>query len=205
DVERAWMDSPSHRANILNEHFTEIGIATAEGVYQGRQTTFVVQMFGAPSRSASFATVTSGFVPAGTENGTVGGETIETVTEENSESAPAEDATVLFEDETFIAVKTAAPAAPSAGTVAFQSTFVERLLASPQTLLSYLYAALAGIVGVALILLVVVEARVQRPKNVAFGLLLLLVMGTLFYFSYADVVVAGTEPLALPPLNGLRE
>lgn len=49
DVERAWMNSPTHRENILNEHYTEIGIATAQGTYEGRPTTFVVQEFGAPS------------------------------------------------------------------------------------------------------------------------------------------------------------
>lgn len=49
DVERAWMHSPTHRDNILNSKFTEIGIATAEGIYQGHVTTFVVQSFGAPS------------------------------------------------------------------------------------------------------------------------------------------------------------
>ena len=48
-VERAWMASPTHRDNILNGKYTEIGIATADGVYLGRTTTFVVQMFGASS------------------------------------------------------------------------------------------------------------------------------------------------------------
>ncbi|MBP6858799.1 MAG: hypothetical protein KBC33_03140 [Candidatus Pacebacteria bacterium] len=48
DVEKAWMNSPLHRANILNAEFTEIGIATARGMYNGHETTFVVQMFGKP-------------------------------------------------------------------------------------------------------------------------------------------------------------
>lgn len=51
DVEKAWMESPSHRENILDGTYTEIGIATARGTYQGRETTFVVQVFGTP-RSA---------------------------------------------------------------------------------------------------------------------------------------------------------
>jgi uncharacterized protein YkwD len=42
----AWMDSPSHRANILKADYEEVGIATATGEYQGRQTTVIVQMFG---------------------------------------------------------------------------------------------------------------------------------------------------------------
>jgi uncharacterized protein YkwD len=48
DVERAWMNSPSHRDNILNGKYTEVGIATAVGTYQGHSTTFVVTMFGSP-------------------------------------------------------------------------------------------------------------------------------------------------------------
>jgi uncharacterized protein YkwD len=51
DVESAWMNSPTHRANIMSGTFTEIGIATAIGTYNGHQTTFVVQMFGRPAKS----------------------------------------------------------------------------------------------------------------------------------------------------------
>ena len=49
DIEEAWMASPKHRWNILNRNFTEIGIATSTGIYQGRETIFVVQMFGLPT------------------------------------------------------------------------------------------------------------------------------------------------------------
>lgn len=44
----AWMNSPGHRANIVRNSFTEIGIATARGEYEGRNTIFVVQFFGKP-------------------------------------------------------------------------------------------------------------------------------------------------------------
>ena len=48
DVNEGWLNSPSHKANIVNSHFTEIGIATKEGMYNGKKTTFVVQLFGSP-------------------------------------------------------------------------------------------------------------------------------------------------------------
>lgn len=48
DVTQAWMNSPSHRANILNANYTEIGIATARGTYKGQDAIFVVQYFGKP-------------------------------------------------------------------------------------------------------------------------------------------------------------
>jgi uncharacterized protein YkwD len=49
DVNNAWMNSPEHRANILDPHFTQIGIATAQGMYEGQMVTFVVQEFGTPA------------------------------------------------------------------------------------------------------------------------------------------------------------
>ncbi len=42
----AWMNSPSHKANILNSNYDEIGIAVAVGKINGRETTIVVQHFG---------------------------------------------------------------------------------------------------------------------------------------------------------------
>ena len=41
-----WMDSPGHRANILNTKYREIGIAVGKGNYEGSQTWLAVQIFG---------------------------------------------------------------------------------------------------------------------------------------------------------------
>lgn len=49
EVVEAWMDSPTHRANILKENFTEIGVGMAKGEYKGEETVFVVQFFGKPA------------------------------------------------------------------------------------------------------------------------------------------------------------
>jgi len=48
DVTEAWMNSPSHRANIVKGNYTEIGIAVSSGMYKGRESIFVVQFFGKP-------------------------------------------------------------------------------------------------------------------------------------------------------------
>lgn len=44
----AWMNSPSHRENILNPNYREIGIGVVEGSLSGADTTIIVQFFGAP-------------------------------------------------------------------------------------------------------------------------------------------------------------
>ncbi len=55
DVDRAWMNSPTHKANIIKKEYTEIGIGVARGVYQGESTIFVAQFFGRPLSYASSA------------------------------------------------------------------------------------------------------------------------------------------------------
>lgn len=48
EVSQAWLESPSHRANLLNKDYKEIGLAIVSGDFQGKNTSLVVQMFGSP-------------------------------------------------------------------------------------------------------------------------------------------------------------
>lgn len=50
-VVSAWMNSQSHRENILKPNYTEVGFAIVNGTLNGEQTTLVVQMFGKPNSS----------------------------------------------------------------------------------------------------------------------------------------------------------
>jgi hypothetical protein len=57
DLVDAWMDSPTHRANIMNGNYAEIGVGTAEGTYEGFKTIYVVQMFGTPAAAPKVVAV----------------------------------------------------------------------------------------------------------------------------------------------------
>lgn len=45
---QAWMDSPGHRANILNNRYQELGLAAGKGIFNGEQTWIGVQIFALP-------------------------------------------------------------------------------------------------------------------------------------------------------------
>lgn len=45
-TEVAWMNSPSHRENILSKNYKEIGIAEVRGTVNGQPSIVVVAMFG---------------------------------------------------------------------------------------------------------------------------------------------------------------
>lgn len=47
----AWMASPTHRDNIVNPKYQEIGLAVVPGTLQGADTVLVVQLFGTSSGS----------------------------------------------------------------------------------------------------------------------------------------------------------
>ncbi len=48
NVVDAWMNSPTHRENVVKKEYTEVGYAVVNGMLGGEETTLVVQMFGAP-------------------------------------------------------------------------------------------------------------------------------------------------------------
>jgi uncharacterized protein YkwD len=53
EVVQDWMNSPGHRANILNNRYTEIGVAIIKGTYKGETVWVGVQEFGLPLSSCN--------------------------------------------------------------------------------------------------------------------------------------------------------
>lgn len=81
ELQNAWLNSPSHRANIMSPNFREIGFAAVSGTYEGAETIIVVEMFG--STEASQPT-TEGAVESANISST------EENTDNSAESAPTE-------------------------------------------------------------------------------------------------------------------
>lgn len=174
EVEKAWMNSPTHRANIMSSNFSEIGIALAHGRYQGHDTAFVVQMFGSPLGKTASAVISSEPAPIG---GVAG--------------ASAEKLETILEDDTFIAVKregetlaavTNTPRPVGAIKASAPNPFL-RVLASPKTTLEFIYMVLAGIVLLLLIFMLLRGSRTMHLPSVARGVGLLVVIGALFWTS----------------------
>lgn len=66
-VVMAWMNSSSHRANILNANYKDIGMVAVNGILLGGETTLVVQMLGSTLEATTAAAPGGGAVnqPAG--------------------------------------------------------------------------------------------------------------------------------------------
>ncbi len=60
EVVVAWMASPTHRDNLLNGKYQDIGVAVLEGVLNGQKTTLIVQEFGTTQVIANQSLVSVG-------------------------------------------------------------------------------------------------------------------------------------------------
>jgi hypothetical protein len=67
DVVSAWMKSETHKKNILNGKFREIGIGVSKGKYEGRNVLFLVQFFGTPAKAAVSSPKKTGLIDTKTE------------------------------------------------------------------------------------------------------------------------------------------
>lgn len=186
DVVQAWMNSEGHRANILNDKFTEIGIAMAPGVYNGRETIYVVQLFAQPAPQS----VAVEKIPAVTEppEVTILAEVEQTISESGIEVL-SENTEVLAETEMFIAVQnndyvstTPTEVLPTNVPTPEVST-LDKALTSPKTALETVYMVIGGIIFISLILLVFIERKRQHIKNIIYAVLLLALVLILLYFS----------------------
>lgn len=192
DVTEAWMHSPAHRANIMSGNYTEIGIATAHGIYKGKEAVFVVQEFGRPSlvaqvpaqpmpllsqktpaiitstprSAAAVRPVAKPIIPTpktiATPSVVVNSPKVSTTT-----TVVAGAETTRLDTPITIEtqeIPTAPPTAPST---------VDKLIASPRQVTTTIYLILTAILLLALGLAVFVKIRIQHPHIIANGILLI--------------------------------
>lgn len=213
DVVTAWMKSPTHRANIMSGNYTEIGVGTAEGRYEGFKTIYVVQLFGTPEASAAAPAASAGVVTStrtlaaaplpAPGSATVLSESIDVVDEAVAtmpEDVPeiitdvtrSEDGTVLFSDlMTTTTGGVPAPIEPEAiiePEINTNASWLGSLLTSPHMVLKLLYSVIGVFVFMALLLSIALEFRRQHPVQVAYAVLLLALM---FGLHQVHVVLSG--------------
>ena len=70
DMVQAWMNSPTHKENIMNGRYQETGVAVVNGTLLGTETTLVVQLFGTPQTVQPAITESAGSTaaPQSTQN-----------------------------------------------------------------------------------------------------------------------------------------
>lgn len=160
DVTNAWMNSPTHKANIVKGNYTEIGTGVASGLYQGRETVFVAQVYANPLPKA-----VEQIQPTKTEVKTI--EVIPSVatTKESANVLGAEVVSNIIQP-----VK--------------NPTLWQKLIASPRNSTNIILYIVFGIIMIALLLYIFIKRKNHHIDLITNGLIVLAVVGAIFLGNY---------------------
>lgn len=205
DVDQAWMNSPTHKANIIKKEYTEIGIGVARGTYQGKSTIFVAQFFGKPyvspvvpepieneiAKTPTSVPKTSPTKPSISKPVTLKETPVKIETPRPEETVLPETTLVINNPTTVLGEETVF-AKPSKTFVESAQSFVERILTSPSQSVAFFYGILGAIITLTMLIILFIRSEIKHPKVMARGLALMAVIVLLLY---VNVKVLSIETL----------
>lgn len=153
DVTQAWMNSPTHRANVVKSSYTEIGTGIATGMFEGRETIFVAQIYANPR-----VTKAPVILPP-IQSSTSIKEESPVVTVSEPEDVPEQPEQIL-------------------GVSAEQEpTLLAKVAASPRHSTNAVFMVILGIVLTALLLGIVIRMNLRHLDLITNGLLVVTIVG----------------------------
>lgn len=187
NVEDAWLNSPKHKENIMNSNFTEIGIATVDGVFEGKKTTFVVQFFGKPSEiktEEEFVTnkqIMVDKIEKITTPGVAGASTDNSINDDNIK--------IIEETKDFIVIKDENISEENIEIVSVDleeikplSTWYERLIFNPTNTVLLIYKFILGVILISTLLMLNKKYEKHHTKHLALSIILIILITTLLFF-----------------------
>ncbi len=170
DVVTAWMNSPGHRKNILDNRFTEIGLGSAQGVYQGRKTIFVVQFFGRPiiDQPAALASIEPNPIVMAPPKPK------EALTVKPAPQKPTEENKPVPTNTTVAGSEATTPLVPAQNSSLLVT--LEKISTSPNTILNRIFLGLVGIFIIALALTIGTKVILEHPRLILNGSLVIAVL-----------------------------
>lgn len=206
DVTTAWLNSPEHRANILTAGYAEIGMATAQGEFQGHPAVFVAELFGTPSPVFALAPIAKAAPPSAPAPATKPALTPTIVAPNSTASATPEPIAVEVKGAEAtvppaVATTVGAPvapvtipvASPSAPAPTSHESWAQAIAASPRQAVDYVYFAIALLFAIALAISMSMKVHLVHPHLILGGMLVILVAGLFIvlnqHFGTASIVI----------------
>lgn len=177
DVTTAWMNSPTHRANIVKENYTEVGTGIATGIYKGKETVFVAQVYANPRIEQENEFTTQ----------------IKTAIKKTTtpiKSKPKEVKNVLGAE---VETKPAEPEVISSVVPEVKPTLLQKTVASPRNSSNIILFIISGIVILSLILNILIKIKHHHPDLITNGLITLAIIGAIlatnYYLTHRDMTI----------------
>jgi len=178
-VHQAWMDSPSHRANILNQNYQDVGIAVVEGEINGQKTTIAVQFFGKSSVKATAAVPTKVVVSEANKN-------------ENKVEVPVPKTNIKSEE---VALR---------GPEVFTQLGIRNIVNKPENVagitiekseswIQKIYLIVLGLISLVLMLSIFINIKVQYPRMILMALIFIVLIAAITLFNGGAILNSGID------------
>lgn len=177
DVAEAWMNSPTHRENIVKKDYTEIGIGVANGVYEGRSTVFVAQFFGTPVKIIPIKNTP--VIP------------VKKTTQTPTTPKPAPKTGVATPPVVAVAPVAIQVLGEEINSPSNLKLFIQKVLASPREYLTYVYGGILLLIIFALLLILFIRSERTHPVIIARGLGLVVII---FFLLFINIKVLHLDP-----------
>ena len=161
------MNSPSHKTNIMNENYQEIGIAVVEGEINGKKTLLAVQFFGKTSTKKT--------APKTETQLNVG---VATTTPETTETKPAEVVSNIQEPTKEIKGEDI-----QEKPITENEIILNNITEKSEPFVQKIYVIIAGLLSLVLLLTVFVNIRVQYPRLIFTSIIFIILIGGLACFN----------------------
>lgn len=183
DVTNAWMNSPTHKANIVKDKYTEVGTGIATGMYEGKETVFVAQVYANPivKEVEQAKAIKDGDVEKEplsevdkVEDNTniLGAETV-TETDVKEVVTPVEFENKVIDDNINIETKSTQ-----------NPTFIEKAISSPRNSTNTIMYIISGIVALSLLLNIFIKIKHHHPDLIINGLVTIVIIGAVLVANY---------------------
>lgn len=184
DVTDAWMKSPTHRANMINQNYREVGIAVAPGKYKGRDTLFVVQFFGTPKDKVTLAQnpvppVESKHTDAGVQTKTQKTQKIVSIPKTQDTFSSVEN--VILGTETKANIADIKPITSSKINSFLRP--IEKIITSPRQLSDYVFGILIIFLAFVLALTIFIAIKAQHLSTIAGAIAMIIFVAGMIYFN----------------------
>jgi hypothetical protein len=166
DVTKAWMESPTHKANIVKDKYTEIGTGVATGIYEGREAVFVAQVYAKPLPKIIN---TPKVLPIINKT-------------EASENTIKDETKNILGAEIENNLDSINP--PSDVSSVKNSTTLQKAIASPRNTSNVILLIVFGVIVLSLILYVVIKIKNHHLNLITNGLIVIAVIGAILLANY---------------------
>jgi len=189
-LHKAWMNSPSHKENIINNKYQEIGIAVIEGMVDGKKIVIAVQYFGRTLKSQPVIVAEEQPKPESEPQTQLKPKLEQPILVSDTEIQKQEISPIEIAEDT----KESVPA--QIQETENNENFLGAVSEKSESFTQKFYFIILGLLILVLLLTIFINARVQYPKTIFTATIFIVLIAAIALFNSKELLNQSIEVLS---------